>query len=144
VVEHCIQRFLYPEPRVRLGLLLARNRAASACIDLSDGLADGVRQLAQASGVGAVIEAERLPIDRGAIATLSAQDGDSVTDAIARGDDYELLFSVRPRIRSRLRAAERHGGVLLTRIGVCTGDGQLILRRAGQDAPLPQGYRHFR
>src|SRR5947199_10700677 len=36
------ERYLRPEPRVRLGLLLGRNRAASACVDLSDGLADGV------------------------------------------------------------------------------------------------------
>ena len=50
----CVDRYLYPEPRVRLGLLLARNRAASACIDLSDGLADGVHRIAEASGVGAV------------------------------------------------------------------------------------------
>jgi hypothetical protein len=45
------QKFLRPEPRVRAGVLLGRNRAASACIDLSDGLADGLRQIAGASGV---------------------------------------------------------------------------------------------
>jgi thiamine-monophosphate kinase len=144
VSEHCIQRFLYPEPRVRLGLLLARNRAASACIDLSDGLADGVRQLAQSSGVGAVIDAERLPIDRGALATPPSNEADTVIEAIARGDDYELLFSVSPRLRSRLRAAERHSGVPMTRIGMCTGDAQIILRRSGREEPLPQGYSHFR
>ena len=44
---------------MRLGLLLGRNRAATACIDLSDGLADGVRQIAEASGVGAIIDAAR-------------------------------------------------------------------------------------
>jgi thiamine-monophosphate kinase len=47
-----IQRFLYPEPRVRAGMQLARNRAATACMDLSDGLADGVRQIAEASNAG--------------------------------------------------------------------------------------------
>src|SRR5207237_7625102 len=36
----CIHRYLYPEPRVRLGMMLSRNRAATACMDLSDGLAD--------------------------------------------------------------------------------------------------------
>ena len=59
----CIERYLCPEPRVRCGVLLARNQAATACMDLSDGLADAVRQLAAASGVGALIEAALLPLD---------------------------------------------------------------------------------
>ena len=44
----CTARYLFPEPRIRLGLTLARNRAASACVDLSDGLGDGIRRIAQA------------------------------------------------------------------------------------------------
>ena len=40
-----------------------RNRAASACIDLSDGLADAVHRIAEASGVGAIIDADAVPID---------------------------------------------------------------------------------
>ena len=39
----CAERYLRPQPRVRAGLMLARNRAASACMDLSDGLADAAR-----------------------------------------------------------------------------------------------------
>ncbi len=92
-------RYLYPEPRVRLGLLLARNRAASASIDLSDGLADGVHRIAAASGVGAVIEAEALPIDPGARAWFEARGLDPVAEAMTAGDDYELLITVRPRAR---------------------------------------------
>ncbi|HXT32426.1 MAG TPA: thiamine-phosphate kinase, partial [Vicinamibacterales bacterium] len=49
----CAARHRRPEPRVRVGALLGRNRAATACMDLSDGLADGVRQIAEASGTGA-------------------------------------------------------------------------------------------
>src|SRR5262249_30744902 len=55
--------YLTPAPRIRLGLLLGRNRAASACVDLSDGLADGVRRVAEASGVGVTVDASLLPID---------------------------------------------------------------------------------
>ena len=61
---------LRPEPRVRLGLLLSRNRAAAACMDLSDGLADAVHQMADASGVGAAIDAAALPIDPAARALV--------------------------------------------------------------------------
>src|SRR4051794_19995880 len=58
----CIERYLRPEPRVRAGLLLSKNRAVTACMDLSDGLADAVHQLAEASGVGAIVDSDALPI----------------------------------------------------------------------------------
>src|SRR5258707_10086517 len=58
-----IDKYLYPQPRVRAGELLGRNRAATACMDLSDGLADGIRQIAEASGVGATIDRAAIPIE---------------------------------------------------------------------------------
>ncbi|MBI4486324.1 MAG: thiamine-phosphate kinase [Acidobacteria bacterium] len=136
--------FLFPEPRVRMGMLLSRNRAAAACMDLSDGLADAVRQVAQASGVGAIIDADAVPIDAGARGWFEARGRDALLDAIAGGDDYELLVAVRPRTRSRLAAAIRHGGVPLTRIGAFTAERELIVRRAAGDVALPSGYSHFR
>ena len=45
----CVERYCRPEPRARVGALLGRTRAASACMDLSDGLADAVAQLAAES-----------------------------------------------------------------------------------------------
>jgi thiamine-monophosphate kinase len=147
VVEHfdaCTRRYLYPEPRVRLGVLLGRNRAATACVDLSDGLADGVRQMAVASGVGAVIDADALPIDADARRWFEARGADPVHEALTGGDDYELLFAARPRLSSRLRAAMRHGGAPIARIGVCTAERSIVLRRGGADAPWPRGYSHFR
>ena len=105
--EEHTTRFLYPEPRVRTGLLLGRNRAATACIDLSDGVADGVRRLAEASGVGAIIEADELPIDADTRAWFSGRGLDPIAESLSGGDDYELLFAVRPRVRHRLRAVAR-------------------------------------
>jgi thiamine-monophosphate kinase len=140
----CIERYLRPEPRVRLGIQLARNRAAVACMDLSDGLADAVRQVAVASGVGAVIDANALPIDAGARAWFEARGADAVAEAISGGDDYELLAGARPRMQRRLIAASRAGGTPLTRIGTFTGDLALVIRRTTGDAALPQGYGHFR
>jgi thiamine-monophosphate kinase len=146
----CIKRYLYPEPRVRTGLMLARNRAASACMDLSDGLADGIRQIAQSSGVGMIVDADALPIDAGARAWFGADaatGGDAVARAMTGGDDYELVFTVRPKGRGHLRAAGRHVDVPRTRIGVCTEAPDIILRRSGSDSPhdepIPRGYKHF-
>jgi len=143
-VDTCVNRYLYPEPRVRMGQLLAWNRAASACMDLSDGLADAVRQVAEASGVGAIVEADALPIDPHARRWFDDHGQDAVAAAMSGGDDYELLVAVRPRTRSRLEAARRHGTVPLTRIGFCTKGSGVVLRAAGREAPVPAGYSHFR
>jgi thiamine-monophosphate kinase len=131
-----------------MGLLLGRNRAASACIDLSDGLADGVHHIADRSGVGAIIDADALPVEPGARAWFGRHAGDPTVAAITGGDDYELLFAARPRTRHRLQAAGRHGDVPMTRIGVCTADRAVVLRRGAgaqqHDRPMPAGYSHFR
>lgn len=139
----CVQRYLYPEPRVRTGLLLARNRAASACMDLSDGLADAVTQIATASGVGAVIDADAVPIDPDARAWFEAHGLDAATEGLTGGDDYELLFASRPQWKGRLDAA-RNGGAGLTKIGACTEELEVALRRGAGKEPMPHGYRHFR
>ncbi|HZT75463.1 MAG TPA: thiamine-phosphate kinase [Vicinamibacterales bacterium] len=137
------ERYLSPEPRVRLGTLLSRNRAATACVDLSDGLADGAHQIARASGVGVAIDADALPIWDAVKSEFDARGRDPITAAITGGDDYELLFTVRPRTRYRLRAAMRHGGVPLTRIGVCTECPDVVLLRGGTSEAVPPGYSHF-
>jgi thiamine-monophosphate kinase len=147
-LSSCIERYRFPQARMRVGHLLGRNRAASACMDLSDGLADGLRQVSEASGVGMTIEMEALPIETAARAWFERAGVDPVTEALAGGDDYELLFTVRPSHRGRLRAVELHGGVPLTRIGVCTPEPGVRLSRGGvvspMDETLPREFRHFR
>ena len=113
-------------------------------MDLSDGLSDAVYQIAEASGVGVRVEADALPIEACVRELFAARGADPIAAAATGGDDYELLVCVRPRTRGRLAAAMRHGGVPLTRIGVCTEDRAVVLRRDGVDTPFPRGgYRHF-
>ena len=141
----CIARHRRPDPRVRLGVAVGRARAARAAMDLSDGLADAVRQVAEASGVGATVEAGALPVDPGARRWFESRGEDGVARSLTGGDDYELLLAVPPRWRGRLRDARRHAADPgLTRIGTLTKERALIVRRAGGDDPLPDGYEHFR
>jgi thiamine-monophosphate kinase len=140
----CVARHCRPEPRARIGALLGRTRAASACMDLSDGLADAVTQLAAASGSGATIDAALLPLHPAARDWFAAAGEDAVVACVAGGDDYELLFAVPRRTRSRLRGVMRESrGVPITRIGELTGDGSVALARAGRLEPLPPGFVHF-
>jgi thiamine-monophosphate kinase len=129
-----VDRYRRPEPRTRFGLMLGRNRAARACIDLSDGLADGVRQMAASCQLGATIDADAIPV----------QEGSTLRDALGGGEDYELLFAVSPRLRSRLRHVRRLSGDLaVTQIGRLTSDGAILLSRGGAMEELPAGFEHF-
>jgi thiamine-monophosphate kinase len=144
-VNACVQRYLLPEPRVRAGLLLGRNRAASSCMDLSDGLADGVRQVAQASGVGMTIDAAAMPIGADARAWHTRAGMDPIAAALGGGDDYELLFTVRPAHRGRLRGVRAQLGDLpVTRIGVVTKSRDLLVRHGDGAREISAGYEHFR
>ena len=140
----CRERYLRPEPRVRLGRLLGRTRTARACVDLSDGLADAACQLAAASGAGVVVDAAAVPLEPGARRWFEQQGRDPL-DASLAGEDYELLFTAPPRSGRRLAAVGRLArGVPLTRIGVITREPGAVLRRGAADTPLAGGYEHFR
>jgi len=139
------QRYLRPQPRVRAGLALAGHRAATACMDLSDGLADAVRQIAEASRVGIALDAAALPIADEVRRWHEGQRRDPVAAALEGGDDYELLFTSRPTNRGRLRGAQRALGTLpLTRIGIVTRERRLVVTSADGTRELPEGFRHFR
>jgi thiamine-monophosphate kinase len=143
----CVRRFLQPEPRMRLGQLLARSGVVTSCIDLSDGLADAVQQVAAASRTGAIVEAACVPVPDAARAALAgASGGNWLEAAITGGEDYELLFTSPPRRRRALSAVLQHAqGVSCTKIGRVTRDRRLVLRRApGEDEALPAGFAHFR
>lgn len=140
----CVQRYRRPEPRHRLGALLGRTRAASACMDLSDGLADAVTQLAAASGTGAVVRAADLPIPAAARRWFTSHGVDPVTASVAGGDDYELLFAVPPRRKGRLKTVlQQARGVAVTRIGELTPSPAVVLETEGAQTPLPSGFTHF-
>ena len=140
----CVERFLRPEPRVRAGLRVGRNRVATSAMDLSDGLADAVPPLTRPLGLGAIVEADAIPVQDAARLWFAAQDRDPIVAAISGGEDYELLFTVPDRPRSRAHLLARLVKPLsVTRIGTVTTTPDLLLRRPGGDEPLPVGFQHF-
>jgi thiamine-monophosphate kinase len=143
--EPQVDRYLRPQPRVRMGMLLGRNRAASACMDLSDGLADAVRQVAAASQVGMAIDAAALPIAHEVRRWHTEKNADVAAGVLQGGDDYELLFTARPAHAGLLRNVRKHEGSLpITWIGEVTRDRRLTVRTPTGDTPLPEGFEHFR
>lgn len=146
VSQACIAKYRRPEPRVRLGVAVARARAARAAIDLSDGLSDAVCQLAAASGCGVEVDGSAVPIHEEARTWWQAAGTDPVLAALSGGDDYELLLAMPRSWSGRMRhARSRVAQPVLTRIGVLTKDRAAhLLLRNGRREMLPGGFEHWR
>jgi thiamine-monophosphate kinase len=126
-------------------MLLGRNRAASSCMDVSDGLADCVRQVADASEVGITLDGSAIPVSAEVRDTQHRRGRDPLEPALSGGDDYELFFTVRPAHRGRLRAVcQQLGDLPITRIGVVTKARELLIRDEEGIRTLPSGYEHFK
>jgi thiamine-monophosphate kinase len=124
-------------------MALAAARAAHAAIDVSDGLAASVRQLAHASGVGARIDAALVPVAPDARHWFERRGVDPLAAALAASDDYELLVAVPARAEGRLRAVRARTATPLTRIGEVTKARTCVLHRDEADVALPDGFVHF-
>jgi thiamine-monophosphate kinase len=133
-------KFRRPEPRIAFGSRL--RGVASACIDVSDGLAQDLGRLAAASGVGATIRAAELPLSR-ALYALSGE-ARAREFALGGGDDYELLFTVPPAARQALAAVMSAAGAPACHcIGeIAAGRGVRVLGERGE-LPVPRGWNHF-
>ena len=117
-------------PRLALGSFLRRRKLVTAMIDLSDGLSTDLAHLAAASGVGAVVQAERIPA------------AGPLDQALHRGEDYELLFTSPPGARVPARIA----GVAVREIGRITRGRTVFLEYPGgrRERLEPRGWEHFR
>jgi thiamine-monophosphate kinase len=94
---------LYPQPRIVQGLWLVRHSAASAAIDISDGLSTDLAHLCEESRVAAEVDVALLPIHPAA----------TLAQALNGGEDYELLFTAPANARIPGKVA----GVPIARIG---------------------------
>jgi thiamine-monophosphate kinase len=134
VREFLINRFRAPTARLEAGRKLARLRPVPSAIDLSDGLWQDLGHILQASGVGAEVAAETLPLSPAYRAVM----GNDPRLALTGGDDYELLFCTRTVLSPA--ALSRRLGVPVTRIGQIVKRRGARLFREGQlisDTPLP-------
>ena len=138
-----LKKHLYPEPRLALGRWLAEKRLPSAMMDLSDGLSTDLPRLCSLGGVGARIEAGKIPMVALAKSGRSA-DNDPLEMGLDGGDDYELLFTV-PRRKWKHLPRSFHG-LPITAIGEITKEPALLLiQEGGRAGPLRNlGWDPFR
>ncbi len=129
------QRFARPEARLAAGRWLAA-QGVHAAIDLSDGLAGDLAHLAAASGVRCVLELGAVP----------CQSGVGPRDAVASGEEYELLVAAPTLDCPAFRLAQ--GGLTLTAVGRVEdaragGGGQVVVEEGGQPIARPRSHDHF-
>jgi len=136
--KHC-----YPEPRLALGEWLAAHRFATSMIDTSDGLSTDLGHICAASGVGAIVWAQKLRVVR-IPPELQRLGLDSLEIALHGGEDYELLFTVPKKFSSRL--TRKLAGIPVTVIGEITREKKVILLGPdGRSTPIrPKGWDPFR
>jgi thiamine-monophosphate kinase len=145
--EHSIERLLLrqlrPDPRVGWGLLLSEQKLASAMIDLSDGLSSDLNHLCKESNVGAVIDAARIPIDHLVTEICGRRALDPLMLALHGGEDFELLFTVKPENVGKL--PKRVDGIAMTAIGTIKEDSYGVKISEGSRVwdLEPGGWEHF-
>ena len=140
--DYIIQRQLKPIARTDMVYELQEAGVTpTAMIDVSDGLASEIFHLCKQSGVGMVIFEEKLPIDDTALETAQELNLDTTTCALHGGEDYELLFTMRPQDFDKIKHNPN-----ITPIGYClpAEDGILLQTLNNNHIALTaQGWTHF-
>lgn len=143
-LEYLLLRQLRPDPRVGWGLLLGEQQLATSMIDISDGLSSDLNHLCAESKVGALINAADIPIDP-LVTELSGRRAlDPLMLALHGGEDFELLFTVKPDLAGKL--PKRVDGVSLKHIGEVTDavNGIRISEGSRTWNLEPEGWEHFK
>jgi thiamine-monophosphate kinase len=142
-IQQPILAQLQPTPRLELGRFLAERQLASALIDVSDGLSTDLFHICQASGVGAIVHAEKVPTAPEMPPELNTT---ALENALHGGEDYQLLFTVAKERLDQLESL-RHEfrDWPITLIGEITDEpGRMSLEQAGERTPLPpRGHDHL-
>ncbi|MCH7761905.1 thiamine-phosphate kinase [candidate division TA06 bacterium] len=142
--SYLVSRHQFPTARLQAGTLLAQVKLAKAMIDISDGLLQDLGHLCKASRIGAAVWEEALPLSR-PYRFWAGRKGSHY--AFTGGEDYELLFCLRRRDRTRLEKIKKRLGVPITRIGKCVParEGIKVLSGEGNPFSIPiQGHDHFK
>ncbi len=143
-IDHLLLRHLQPEPRVGWGLLIGERQLATAMIDISDGLSSDLNHLCDESKVGALVDASSIPINKLVTEICGRRALDPLMLALHGGEDFELLFTVKPENLTKL--PKRVDGIQITRIGEIkeVSDGVRIAEGSRIWNLEPGGWEHFK
>lgn len=144
-VSGLVAKHLSPFPRVKEGKVLSVNGLASSLIDISDGLLTDLKRILTASGKGATVWIEKLPLSSEFKQAETPHHCNKIEYALTGGEDYELLFTCPPSKETELSQAASKAEFTITKIGTITDSQELVvLDQHEQPYPLGKlGYDHF-
>jgi thiamine-monophosphate kinase len=132
-----------PRARLKEGLALAKTGALTASMDSSDGLAWSLHELSDASNVGFNIK--NLPLAREAVKFAQVHNLDPFELGLYGGEEYELVFTVKPDLWNMVKKTAGNVGATLTRIGKATEEKKVELRLKGETRIIKRkGWEHFK
>lgn len=133
-------RHLEFEPRVKEATKIAQMVTINSMIDISDGLSSDLNRICKASRVGAIINAEQIPISEQA-----RKNKEPLNSALNDGEDFELLFTLSQQDCQKL-LDKWDEPTAITQIGTITDTGKMQIKMPdGQISDLQaKGYEHLR
>lgn len=147
IVKALRSRHLNPPARVKEGRLLSGSGTVTAMNDISDGLASEITEICRASGTGCLLRTADIPVDKAAVKLAEECGSDQLEWALYGGEDYELVFTVKPERLTELTGLMKKWGYKIYIFGEITqaDEGCRLLLSSGAFAQLePGGYNHFR
>jgi thiamine-monophosphate kinase len=127
------------EPRVKEAIEIAEKAVVNSMIDISDGLSSDLNRICQQSKVGAIINAEQIPISDEA-----KKSKEPLNSALNDGEDFELLFTLSEK-ECRKLLKQWSGPTAITQIGIITEAKKMQIKMPdGQISDLEaKGYDHL-
>jgi len=142
-----IEKHLTPQPRINEARFLVDNFPIHAMIDISDGLASEINHICNQSDVGALLNADDIPIDSASKETADFFKDKALEYALNGGEDFELLFTAPEKVADELQKKFRDKfGFACARIGTIREKavGIVLEDTDGKQVPiLTKGYEHF-
>lgn len=138
-IQKLLSQQLKPNPQIEIGQILSEKSLATAMIDTSDGLSSDLAHLCRASGVGAKIFADKIPVDE----NLKKQFSEALDFALNGGEDFELLFTTNPKKKSRLEKELKN--FPFEYLGKITSYPEITELVTDNETTIlePKGFRHF-
>jgi thiamine-monophosphate kinase len=133
-----------PLPRIAEGRILAKSGMVTSCMDISDGLSSSLYEMMRASANGFEINSSSVPVHE-TLSDVEMSEEERLAVALNSGDEYELLFTVRPDSVNELhRLFKNEAGREFIEIGYVTGRREVVLRKGSAKEQIEDfGFEHF-
>ena len=141
--DKLVESVYMPRARVSAGIALASSGAATSSMDSSDGLAISLYDLQKSSGNG--FRLKNIPLTREAKRFADLHNLDKASLALYGGEEYELVFTVKPDMIEEAKRVLRGTGADLIELGIVTKEKDVVYIEDGAEKPVGKdGWEHFR